>query len=264
MPTAWCDASPCRADQELVASRRRDANRIGFAVQLALLRHPGIALTQLEQPVEPLVQWMARQLDIPAAPFANYAHRPQTLTDHARELAVALRLRPSANSDLPMVIEAAAKAAWSTDHGCPIAGAVIAALRLVASLKAGTVLPSAMLKRLAAFQRQNQLDFALQELGRLERCSCSTGWNRPAPATVPGRFEQERAAARPRPGDLHVQAGAQQFGRQQHAVPVELLAHTSPLTWEHIGFSGDFLWDQAATTAGKRRPLNLSQAGMAA
>jgi hypothetical protein len=26
-----------RADQELVASRRRDANRIGFAVQLALL-----------------------------------------------------------------------------------------------------------------------------------------------------------------------------------------------------------------------------------
>ena len=137
-------------------------------------------------------------------------------------------------------------------------------LRLVASLKAGTVLPSAMLKRLAAFQRQNQLDFALQELGRLERCSCSTGWNRPAPATVPGRFEQERAAARPRPGDLHVQAGAQQFGRQQHAVPVELLAHTSPLTWEHIGFSGDFLWDQAATTAGKRRPLNLSQAGMAA
>jgi len=36
--------------------------------------------------------------------------------------------------------------------------------RLVASLQAGTVLPSAMLKRLAAFQRQNQLDLALQEL----------------------------------------------------------------------------------------------------
>ena len=42
-------------------------------------------------------------------------------------------------------------------------------VRLVASLKAGTVLPSAMLKRLAGFQRQNQLDFALQELGRIER-----------------------------------------------------------------------------------------------
>jgi len=49
-----------RADQELVAARRRDANRIGFAVQLALLRHPGIALVHLEQPVESLVQWLAR------------------------------------------------------------------------------------------------------------------------------------------------------------------------------------------------------------
>lgn len=38
-----------RADQNLVVRRRRDANRIGFAVQLALLRHPGIALAQLEQ-----------------------------------------------------------------------------------------------------------------------------------------------------------------------------------------------------------------------
>jgi hypothetical protein len=36
-----------------------------------------------------------------------------------------------------------------------------------------------------------------------------------------------------------------------------LLAHTTPLTWEHIGFSGDFLWDRAAATASKRRPLNL-------
>jgi hypothetical protein len=44
------------------------------------------------------------------------------------------------------------------------------------------------------------------------------------------------------------------------AVPFELLAQTSPLTWEHIGFSGDFLWDRAAATAGHRRPLNLGRA----
>jgi hypothetical protein len=46
---------------------------------------------------------------------------------------------------------------------------------------------------------------------------------------------------------------------QRHAVPAELLAHTSPLTWEHIGFSGEFLWDRAAVTAGERRPLHLSR-----
>jgi TnpA family transposase len=49
-------------------------------------------------------------------------------------------------------------------------------LRLVASLHAGTVLPSAMLKRLATYQRQNQLDLALQELGRLERTLFMLDW----------------------------------------------------------------------------------------
>lgn len=49
-------------------------------------------------------------------------------------------------------------------------------LRLVASLQAGTVLPSAMLKRLAVFQRQNQLDLALQELGRIERTLFMLDW----------------------------------------------------------------------------------------
>ena len=51
--------------------------------------------------------------------------------------------------------------------------------------------------------------------------------------------------------------------RAQPAAP-ELLAHTSPLTWEHIGFSGDFLWDRAAASAGQRRPLNLAQERYAA
>ena len=47
-------------------------------------------------------------------------------------------------------------------------------------------------------------------------------------------------------------------------MPDALLAHTSPLTWGHIGFSGDFLWDRAAATAGRRRPLNLGRARSAA
>jgi TnpA family transposase len=50
-------------------------------------------------------------------------------------------------------------------------------VRLVASLYAGAVAPSVMLKKLAAYRRQNQLDLALQELGRIERtCLCSIGW----------------------------------------------------------------------------------------
>lgn len=97
-----------RSDQELVARRRGRANRLGFAVQLALSRHPGTTLAHLDQPVEVLVAWVARQLGIPASVFAAYARRPQTMTDHARLLASALGLRAPTRADLPLMIEAAA------------------------------------------------------------------------------------------------------------------------------------------------------------
>ena len=42
-------------------------------------------------------------------------------------------------------------------------------MRLVASLQAGVVAPCVLLKKLAAYPRQNKLDLALQELGRIER-----------------------------------------------------------------------------------------------
>jgi uncharacterized protein DUF4158 len=72
---------------------------------------------------------MAVQIDVPTAAFAEYAHRPQTMSDHAREVASALGLRAPTNSDLPDVIEAAAQAASTTDRGLPIVAGIIAALR---------------------------------------------------------------------------------------------------------------------------------------
>ena len=48
------------------------------------------------------------------------------------------------------------------------------------------------------------------------------------------------------------------------AVPDALLIHTSPLIWGHIGFSGDLLWDRAAATADRRRPLNFGSTRWAA
>ena len=40
----------------------------------------------------------------------------------------------------------------------------------------------------------------------------------------------------------------------EQSVPDAWLAHTSPLSWEHISFSGDFLWERTAATADKCRP----------
>ncbi len=98
-----------RSDQELLAERRGNTNRLGFAVQLALLRHPGMALAHMEESVDALVAWLSERLEIPTTAFAEYASRAQTMTDHARILAAALGLRPATVADLPFMIEAAAK-----------------------------------------------------------------------------------------------------------------------------------------------------------
>ncbi len=50
------------------------------------------------------------------------------------------------------------------------------AVRVAASLYAGTVAPSVMLRKLAAYRRQNQLNLALQELGRIERTLFTLDW----------------------------------------------------------------------------------------
>ncbi len=121
------------ADLSLIEARREERNRLGFAVQLALIRHPGLTLAQIAaQPgvdLEPLVGFIASQLDLPSAVLTDYAAREQTMTDHAREIGAALGLRPPVRTDLSMMIEAAASAAWSTDRGAAIAGAVVAVLR---------------------------------------------------------------------------------------------------------------------------------------
>ena len=49
-------------------------------------------------------------------------------------------------------------------------------LRLAASIRAGTVPPSVILKKLAAFPRQNALHRALREMGRLERAIFTCDW----------------------------------------------------------------------------------------
>jgi TnpA family transposase len=51
-------------------------------------------------------------------------------------------------------------------------------LRLATSIHAGTVTASAMLRRLAAFPRQNGLAVALRELGRLDRTLFTLDWIR--------------------------------------------------------------------------------------
>jgi len=152
-------------------------------------------------------------------------------------------------------------------------------LRLAASIKAGTVAPSGILRRLAAYPRQNALAKSLKEIGRLERTLFTLDWiSDPAlrRRTNAGlnKGEARNALARAvffhRLGEIRDRTFENQryrasglnlavaviilwntvyLGRavdelrwRGEIVPDELLAHVAPLGWEHIAFNGDYVW----------------------
>ena len=151
--------------------------------------------------------------------------------------------------------------------------------RLVASLKAGHAAPSVMLET-AAYERQNQMDIALQEIGKIERTlfmldwlgnlslrrRCQAGLNkseqRHALAQAIYTFRQGRVIDRSHEAQQYRASGLNlviaaivywnstyaiaHLRSQGESVPDSLVTHTSPVGWEHIAVSGDFLWDRAA------------------
>jgi hypothetical protein len=92
-----------RIDLDLVHLHRSEANRLGFAVQLALLRHPSLTPTEFEAPRH-LVEFMAKQLGLRSAAINRYGARLQTVTGHSREVMAALNMRPANLGDFELMI----------------------------------------------------------------------------------------------------------------------------------------------------------------
>ena len=107
-------------DLLLVRTKRRSTNRLGFAVQLCLLRHPGQGLGPGQQPPVAMLEFVAGQLSIPTSAFSDYARRDQTRREHAAELHAFLGLRSFRLSDWRDCLRVGADAAWATDRGEPI------------------------------------------------------------------------------------------------------------------------------------------------
>ena len=116
-------------DIELSIGHRGAMNRLGFAVQLCLLRHPGFGLRVREEVPEEMLDYIAHQLGVSPGSFRVYGRRPQTRLDHGQQLAALLGLRAFMREDIGRTIEVAGAAAWSTEQGLPIVAAVVDALR---------------------------------------------------------------------------------------------------------------------------------------
>jgi TnpA family transposase len=165
-------------------------------------------------------------------------------------------------------------------------------LRLMTSVRTGATSASAMLERLGSYPRANGLALALREIGRMERTLFTLDWiehpdERRRATRELNKGEAENALKRAiffhragrlrdhglqaqshRASALNLVAGAivlwnttyleaamRHLKRQGRPVPIDMLAHLSPLGWQHINLTGDYLWTEPATKPGQLRPL---------
>jgi len=151
-------------------------------------------------------------------------------------------------------------------------------LRLTSSVKMGTVQASLMLRKLAAYPRQNSLALALRELGRLERTLFILKWIQEPQlrrnvliGLNKGELKHSLADAicfyrqgiirdRDYTDQLHRASSlnlviaaivlwntqylemAVQDMQRLETVSDEVLNHLSPMRWQHIRLSGDYVW----------------------
>ncbi len=168
-------------------------------------------------------------------------------------------------------------------------------MRLVSSIRLGTVPASLILGKLAAYPRQNGLALAIREVGRIERTLFSLLWlqdpllrrrvqiglnkgeakNGLAREVFKHRFGQ--VVDRSYEDQWHKASGlnlvvaaiivwntvylAKAVETLQQAgqfIREEYLCHLSPLGWEHINMIGEYHWNlRLITTLENLRPLRL-------
>jgi len=170
-------------------------------------------------------------------------------------------------------------------------------LRLATSIQQGTVTASLMLRKLGSYPHQNGLAVALRELGRIERTLFILDWlqsvelrrrvhaglnkgearNALARAVFFNRlgeirdrsFENQRyrasglnlvTAAIVLWNTVYLERAANALRAHGQTVDDALLQYLSPLGWEHINLTGDYVWRSSAKIgAGKFRPLRPLQ-----
>lgn len=116
-------------DLSLIRQRRGDANRIGIAVQLCLLRFPGHGLLADAIVPPPLLQWIGRQLRIDPVCWPRYATREETRREHLLELRAYLNLEPFRQKHYHHVIQTTTELAMQTDKGVVLAASIFESLR---------------------------------------------------------------------------------------------------------------------------------------
>lgn len=75
-----------KRDLEIINKRRREENRLGFAVQLAVLRYPGWPYTHIKNIPYSVIHHISKQIGASPSSFSLYPQRENTLWDHLKEI----------------------------------------------------------------------------------------------------------------------------------------------------------------------------------
>ena len=172
-------------------------------------------------------------------------------------------------------------------------------LRLVTTIRSGQVRASTLLAKLSAFPRQNGLALALRDIGRINRSIFLPQWwqnpemRRNATAGL-NKSEAQNTLARAlffnRLGELRDRTFESQFyrvsglnllinaivywntlyleptfaelNREGIATPSDVIKHITPLGWQHISLTGDYIW--TPTDSLDLRPLRRETSMLAA
>jgi TnpA family transposase len=117
------------SDLSLIRQRRSDANRLGIAVQLCLLRFPGHGLLPNTTVPMSLLQWIGRQLRLDPACWSQYAEREETRREHLLELRAYLGMESFRLTHYRQTVHTTAELALQTDKGIVLASSALDSLR---------------------------------------------------------------------------------------------------------------------------------------
>src|SRR5260221_374159 len=116
-------------ERELINRRRRAANRLGFAVQLALLEFPGRTRMEVKDVPSPVFTAIAEQSEVPASAFASYSQRENTLYEHLDELRRECGFRTCGWREYLLVARSLLADAMESDRPLPLIEAALERLR---------------------------------------------------------------------------------------------------------------------------------------
>ncbi len=92
-------------DIDIIKKHRRSYNRLGFAVQLALLRNPGCTLSYASDIPLSVLSYIAEQIQVDAKEFELYARRENTKSEHLQEIKKIYGFRNYTKQDHELLIQ---------------------------------------------------------------------------------------------------------------------------------------------------------------